>query len=410
MTNKDKLTSHKRKKGLKSAAFVMALMLAVSQMGIETFAENEANASVTTKGETVEKTENGSVTEKMEKGSVIENAATEQKSNLSADAEEAEKNAKDEQIRKTDEKSQAKNVADDESTKSDEKLIQNTEEDESVKTGKKSGENEKLTSNVEKDKSDKAAAKDELTKTAKDELAKAEDEELAKTVEETELDAEEEEEELVAFEMSKSCKGVRVTLKAPKGVFPEDSYFEVKTVSNSVEENIEEALEDVRGENEQVKTSYTYDITVYDKDDNEIEPDTSYGKVKVTFSFEEAADKNLEAKVYHIEGKGKNLSVEELESSVAGDKVTTVTDSFSYYTVEFTFGGELRYVLDGDSEVVLSKILDKCGLSGKVTKAVSSAPKLFSTEERNGVWYVKALKAFSIFCPCSSVPVIKYTS
>ena len=46
MIYKNKLTSHNRKKGLKSAAFVMACMLAVSQMGIETFAENEANASV----------------------------------------------------------------------------------------------------------------------------------------------------------------------------------------------------------------------------------------------------------------------------------------------------------------------------------------------------------------------------
>ena len=211
----------------------------------------------------------------------------------------------------------------------------------------------------------------------------------------TEKDAQSDEEQ-AAFDMTKSCGDVTVLLSAPEGVFPKGAYFEVREVSNSEEKNIDEAISEIRDDSEQVAASYTYDITVYDKDGNEIEPNTEYGQVSVTFSMDEATDSNLEAKVYHIETSEDAFLAEELETSVSGDEVTALTDGFSYYTVEFTYGDKLCYVLNGDEKTELITILEACGIDagGEITEAVSSNTDLFKGVCEDGVWFIYALKPF----------------
>lgn len=211
----------------------------------------------------------------------------------------------------------------------------------------------------------------------------------------TEKDAQSDEEQ-AAFDMTKSCGDVTILLSAPEGVFPKGAYFEVREVSNSEEKNIDEAISEIRDDSEQVAASYTYDITVYDKDGNEIEPNTEYGQVSVTFSMDEATDSNLEAKVYHIETSEDAFLAEELETSVSGDEVTALTDGFSYYTVEFTYGDKLCYVLNGDEKTELITILEACGIDagGEITKAVSSNTDLFKGVCEDGVWFIYALKPF----------------
>lgn len=211
----------------------------------------------------------------------------------------------------------------------------------------------------------------------------------------TEKDAQSDEEQ-AAFDMTKSCGDVTILLSAPEGVFPKGAYFEVREVSNSEEKNIDEAISEIRDDSEQVAASYTYDITVYDKDGNEIEPNTEYGQVSVTFSMDEATDSNLEAKVYHIETSEDAFLAEELETSVSGDEVTALTDGFSYYTVEFTYGDKLCYVLNGDEKTELLTILEACGIDadGEITEAVSSNTDLFKGVCEDGVWFIYALKPF----------------
>lgn len=211
----------------------------------------------------------------------------------------------------------------------------------------------------------------------------------------TEKDAQSDEEQ-AAFDMTKSCGDVTVLLSASEGVFPKGAYFEVREVSNSEEKNIDEAISEIRDDSEQVAASYTYDITVYDKDGNEIEPITEYGQVSVTFSMDEATDSNLEAKVYHIETSEDAFLAEELETSVSGDEVTALTDGFSYYTVEFTYGDKLCYVLNGDEKTELIAILEACGIDadGEISEAVSSNTDLFKGVCENGVWFIYALKPF----------------
>ena len=65
----------------------------------------------------------------------------------------------------------------------------------------------------------------------------------------------------------------------------------------------------------------------------------------------------------------------------------------SSYTVEFTYG-EKQYVMNGDTTVHLSNILDHIGLSGEVSSVNVSDSSLFSASRVNGEWTVTAHQAF----------------
>lgn len=65
----------------------------------------------------------------------------------------------------------------------------------------------------------------------------------------------------------------------------------------------------------------------------------------------------------------------------------------SSYTVEFTYG-EKQYVMNGDTTVHLSNILDHIGLTGEVSSVNVSDSSLFSASRVNGEWSVTAHKAF----------------
>ena len=89
-----------------------------------------------------------------------------------------------------------------------------------------------------------------------------------------------EEEGKPAFKASKSIDGVRITVEADEGVFPEGATLSVKKVSRVQEKQAEKAVESERDEDKQVAASYTYDIKVLDKDGKELQP-ADESKVKV---------------------------------------------------------------------------------------------------------------------------------
>ena len=198
-----------------------------------------------------------------------------------------------------------------------------------------------------------------------------------------------------AFEKSQVVDGVRITVKADAGVFPEGAELFVEKVYGADLQAVEAAVEEERADEKNKVESYTFDIKVLDKEGNEIEPDNSKGQVKVSFTLEEVADVNLETDVYHVKGEVGDLSVDKLEATeVAETTVEAVTDGFSFYTVEFTYNN-LQYVMNGDTTVALSEILNAVGLSGEVTAATSDAPELVSVENTENGWMVIAKQAFS---------------
>ena len=221
-----------------------------------------------------------------------------------------------------------------------------------------------------------------------------------KSTEEAVEEKAEEPSESQPFESSVSVDGVKITVTADAGVFPEGAKIKALKVTGAKEKEALEAVDEVRDSDKNVAASYTFDITVLDKDDNEIEPDNEKGSVKVAFKLEEAKNVNLDTAVYHVEeaeGTGDSLEATELTNiETSGAEVTATTDGFSLYTVEFTYD-ELQYVLAGDETVELSEILKtvKIKVTGNIEKVESSDDDLFTASLVNGKWYVTALRAFS---------------
>ena len=184
--------------------------------------------------------------------------------------------------------------------------------------------------------------------------------------------------------------GVKVSVSAAKGVFPEGAILSVSKVSNSELNEVEETIEEERDDNEKVALSYTFDIKVLDKDGNELQPKDG-AEVKVSFAANAIANENLSTNIYHVSGN----TAEALPVTKDCENVATVeTDGFSYYTVEFTYD-EKKYVMEGDSTVALSEILDYVGIVGTPTAVSVSDESLFSASDDSGEWIVTAHQAFT---------------
>ena len=140
------------------------------------------------------------------------------------------------------------------------------------------------------------------------------------------------------FHAESSVDDVTITVDADAGVLPDDCRLTVRRLSTATEKEVESAINDIRNQNKNIAASYTFDISLYDTQGNEIEPDTNNGKVRLTFDADLVANDNLQTDVYHVDdGSGNDAEklniVDESDSSV-----TVETDGFSYYTVEFTYG------------------------------------------------------------------------
>ncbi|SDH25631.1 hypothetical protein SAMN05421493_10133 [Pseudobutyrivibrio sp. 49] len=196
------------------------------------------------------------------------------------------------------------------------------------------------------------------------------------------------------FEQSTVVDGVVITVKADKGVFPEGASLFARRATAEETEVAEEAVENER-ESDNVAASYTFDIKVLDAAGNEIQPDTTKGTVKVSFTLEEAKNEALEADVYHITDANPQAPVaEKLETESNIATVEAETTGFSFYTVEFTYNG-LQYVLEGDTSVYLKDILATLGIYGEITEAYSSAPELFNVVYLRNDWIVNSVNPFS---------------
>lgn len=196
-----------------------------------------------------------------------------------------------------------------------------------------------------------------------------------------------------AFKDGVNLDGVKVSVSADEGTFPEGAKLSVKKVSAKEQKKVDEAVNKAREDELNVAKSYTFDVKILDKNGKEVQP-ADNKKASVSFKLDEVRDANLDVSVYHLAEKGKTLKAEELKTETDTDKVSAETEGFSYYTVEFTYDN-FQYVLDGDSSVDLTDILKNVGLEGEVSKVEVSNDKLFSAEKNDGKWTVTAKKAFT---------------
>ena len=216
--------------------------------------------------------------------------------------------------------------------------------------------------------------------------------------------------------------GVAINVFAPKGVFPEGAYLSVSKISELSQSEVYNAIDKVNDDSRKTAKSYTYDIKILDKDGmTELEPKDSK-KVHVSFTTPEVADINLDTEVYHVtevnsidksdastnvtdsknsadsknsqdfkkELKADKLKIIEeadIDESLSNDSTSNdstfirdavknentavvETDSFSFYTVNFTYNTK-NYYMYGTDKTAVNDIRDKVGLSGDVTNVTS---------------------------------------
>lgn len=125
------------------------------------------------------------------------------------------------------------------------------------------------------------------------------------------------EDEEEAFSQSAEIDGFTINVTADKGVFPKGAILKVRKATASEQKEALEAVDEVGG-NEGAELSYFFDISIVDEDGNEIQPDTSKGETKISFTSSDVAEHDIA--VYNIhEGSLNVLDVdEEDETAVVG--------------------------------------------------------------------------------------------
>lgn len=215
---------------------------------------------------------------------------------------------------------------------------------------------------------------------------------------------------------------VKITVTAEPETFPKGWQLQAAKASDEIQEEAEAAIDEVRSAEEKVAKTYTFDIKVLDTNGKEVQP--AEGKnVKVSFELAENSDSNVSANVYHLKNMAEEVAdeegssetkenteeptvtdegfvaellapVEEGQEKEASDTITVETDGFSYYTVEFTYGG-LTYIMEGGTSVAMENILSAVGLTGEITNAETEGDVPFEIYTDEGEWYVCAPQPFT---------------
>lgn len=146
--------------------------------------------------------------------------------------------------------------------------------------------------------------------------------------------------EKVAFQEERILDGIRISVTADAGVFPKGSVLKAKklvkqTDKKKVEASIEEKLKE---EDATLAESFIFDISIRDKDGEEIQPDTSQGEVKVSFEQLDlsALQEGKELAVFHLdEVEAEAEKLEDVEVKHAEEKLEVTAEHFSLFVVSF---------------------------------------------------------------------------
>ena len=146
--------------------------------------------------------------------------------------------------------------------------------------------------------------------------------------------------EKVAFHEERILDGIRISVSADAGVFPKGSVLKAKKLvkkadKKKVEASIEEKLKE---EDATLAESFIFDISIRDKDGEEIQPDTSQGEVKVSFEQLDlsALQEGKELAVFHldeVEAEAEKLA--DIEIKHDEETVEVTAEHFSVFVVSF---------------------------------------------------------------------------
>ena len=146
--------------------------------------------------------------------------------------------------------------------------------------------------------------------------------------------------EKVAFHEERILDGIRISVSADAGVFPKGSVLKAKKLvkkadKKKVEASIEEKLKE---EDATLAESFIFDISIRDKDGEEIQPDTSQGEVKVSFEQLDlsALQEGKELAVFHLdEVDAEAEKLADIEIKHDEETVEVTAEHFSVFVVSF---------------------------------------------------------------------------
>ena len=183
-----------------------------------------------------------------------------------------------------------------------------------------------------------------------------------------------------AFHEEQEISGVFVTVKADPGVFPTGAKLQVKKVGKGTERKVDNALKEKLLENqENLLQSMIFDISVLNKDGEEVQPDTTKGEVKVQFShipfLQEDAEKQIS--VFHldsVDAEAEKLAAEKIEEKENAVEVSA--EHFSLFAVSLVmkenYFSDTAAVELGET-ISIYKLLDYDVLRCKVTQEIDPA-------------------------------------
>ncbi len=176
-----------------------------------------------------------------------------------------------------------------------------------------------------------------------------------------------------AFDQSTIIDNIKITVKADEGVFPKDSSLKAVKIDGSAKEELKDAVEEIENPDgnsqieeeilealedadlpaelaEVAETSkeefHAFDITILDKDGNEIQPDNSKGQVSVSFSNPNPEFATSEYTVYHQD-----------EASGVIEELPTATNSENMMEAEATsFSPYMLSILTGNTQLSVTRL------------------------------------------------------
>ena len=204
---------------------------------------------------------------------------------------------------------------------------------------KQSFPEEKSTSSSENVMEENALEEDALEENVMGKNVVEEKNEIEKEISAIESEATEEN----AFYAEKELSGVLVTVQADSGVFPDGSTLRVRKLSKVEEQKVDSAVKEKLEEDQKnLVQSMIFDISVLNKDGEEVQPDTTKGEVKVQFSnipfLQEDAEKQIS--VFHldsVDAAAEKLAAEKIEEKESAVEVSA--EHFSLFAVSLVRKG-----------------------------------------------------------------------
>ncbi len=203
------------------------------------------------------------------------------------------------------------------------------------------------------------------------------------------------------FKESRLVSGIRVTIEADEGAFPEGTTVEIKAIED--DGLAEQVAPVVNGKVVQIQA---VDITFFDAEGNEIEP---LIPIRVTMRPNNETDEADGVEVVHVDNEGNVNAVTPDEAIAQPDKGAAFdADSFSPYVLVYVLkfdypvnGKTYESELAGGEDLSLSNLLVQLGVCGeeevsefvsKIISVTASDPEALRVAENEGVWTIRPMK------------------